>query len=106
MGIWVKMADRSPGVSGLSGSSGPLTNMPRGPQDGAQSLTTPYAIVIDPSALPSGAGLQIWTSGTPGAADNFKLPFMGEIHGALTKRGVSPAATGAARHLPSLALPG
>lgn len=30
------------------------------------------ALVIHPSALPSGAGLQIWTSGTPGAADNFQ----------------------------------
>jgi hypothetical protein len=39
----------------------------------AQAYTTPYALVIDPSALPSGAGLQIWTSGTPGAADNFQL---------------------------------
>jgi hypothetical protein len=38
-----------------------------------QSYTTPYALVIKPSALPSGAGLQIWTSGTPGAADNFQL---------------------------------
>ena len=38
-----------------------------------QSYTTPYALVIRPSALPSGAGLQIWTSGTPGAADNFQL---------------------------------
>jgi hypothetical protein len=38
-----------------------------------QSYTTPYALVIDPSALPSGAGLQIWTSGTPGAADNCQL---------------------------------
>jgi hypothetical protein len=31
------------------------------------------ALVIHPAALPSGAGLQIWTSGTPGAADNFQL---------------------------------
>ncbi len=38
-----------------------------------QAYTTPYALVIHPSALPSGAGLQIWTSGTPGAADNFQL---------------------------------
>jgi hypothetical protein len=37
------------------------------------AYTTPYALVINPSALPSGAGLQIWTSGTPGAADNFQL---------------------------------
>ena len=51
-----------------------------GPLDGSRFLhhpqdafTTPYALVIDPSALPSGAGLQIWTSGTPGAADNFQL---------------------------------
>jgi hypothetical protein len=37
------------------------------------AYTTPYALVINPSALPSGAGLQIWTSGSPGAADNFQL---------------------------------
>jgi hypothetical protein len=37
------------------------------------AYTTPYALVINPSALPAGAGLQIWTSGTPGAADNFQL---------------------------------
>jgi hypothetical protein len=55
---------------------GPAT----GPLDGSRfihhpqdAFTTPYALVIDPSALPSGAGLQIWTSGTPGAADNFQL---------------------------------
>ncbi len=40
------------------------------PQD---AYTTPYALVINPSTLPAGAGLQIWTSGTPGAADNFQL---------------------------------
>jgi len=50
-----------------------------GPLDGSGFIdhpegayTTPYAFVIDPAALPSGAGLQIWTSGTPGAADNFQ----------------------------------
>jgi hypothetical protein len=55
---------------------GPAT----GPLDGSRfihhpqdAFTTPYALVIDPTALPSGAGLQIWTSGTPGAADNFQL---------------------------------
>jgi hypothetical protein len=32
-----------------------------------------YALVIHPKALPSGAGLQIFTSGTPGSADNFNL---------------------------------
>jgi hypothetical protein len=55
---------------------GPAT----GPLDGSRfihhpqdAFTTPYALVIDPSALPAGAGLQIWTSGTPGAADNFQL---------------------------------
>jgi hypothetical protein len=30
-------------------------------------------MVINPSPLPSGVGLQIWTSGTPGAAGNFQL---------------------------------
>jgi hypothetical protein len=38
-----------------------------------EAFTTPYALVIDPSMLPSGAGMQIWTSGNPGAADNFQL---------------------------------
>lgn len=31
------------------------------------------ALVIHPAALPPGEGVQIWTSGTPGAADNFRL---------------------------------
>lgn len=51
-----------------------------GPLDGSSftdrakaAFTSPYALVIHPSALPSGAGLEIWTSGTPGAADNFQL---------------------------------
>jgi len=51
-----------------------------GPLDGSRfagnpkgAFETPYALVIDPSALPHGAGLQIWVSGTPGAADNFQL---------------------------------
>ena len=64
-----------------------------GPLDGSgfinhpeRAYTTPYAFVIDPSALPSGAGLQIWTSGTPGAADNFQL------HVTLVK--TSPQCTG------------
>jgi hypothetical protein len=37
------------------------------------AYTSPYALVINPSKLPSGAGLQIFTSGTPGGADNFQL---------------------------------
>jgi hypothetical protein len=64
-----------------------------GPLDGSGFINhpegayaTPYAFVIDPSALPSGAGLQIWTSGTPGAADNF------ELHVTLVK--TSPQCTG------------
>ena len=64
-----------------------------GPLDGSgfinhpeRAYTTPYAFVIDPSALPSGVGLQIWTSGTPGAADNFQL------HVTLVK--TSPQCTG------------
>jgi hypothetical protein len=32
-----------------------------------------YALVIHTAELPAGAGVQIWTSGTPGAADNFEL---------------------------------
>jgi hypothetical protein len=31
------------------------------------------ALVIHPGDLPAGDGVQIWTSGTPGAADNFEL---------------------------------
>jgi hypothetical protein len=54
-----------PGTGPLGGSS--FTYHPKDAYD------TPDALVIDPSALPSGAGLQIWTSGTPGAADNFQL---------------------------------
>jgi hypothetical protein len=57
---------------------GPLKGVVRGPlstgfHNPAQSYTTPYALVIHPSELPFGAGLQIWTSGTPGLADNFQL---------------------------------
>lgn len=37
------------------------------------AYTTLYALVIHPSALPSGAGVQISTSGTPGSADDFQL---------------------------------
>jgi hypothetical protein len=64
-----------------------------GPLDGSAFInhpegayTTPYAFVINPSALPSGVGLQIWTSGTSGAADNFQL------HVTLVK--TSPQCTG------------
>ena len=53
------------------------------------AYNTPDALVIHPSALPSGAGLQIWTSGTPGAADNFQL------HVSLVK--ASPQCTGSSR---------
>lgn len=38
-----------------------------------EAFSTPYALVIDPSRVPSGAGVQIVVSGTPGAADNFEL---------------------------------
>jgi hypothetical protein len=60
---------------------GPLNGVVGGPlstgfHSPAQSYTTPYALVIHPSALPSGAGLQIRTSGTPGPADNFLLNLM------------------------------
>jgi hypothetical protein len=41
-----------------------------------RAYTTPYALVIYPSALPSGSGLQIWTAGTPGAADSFQPQVM------------------------------
>jgi hypothetical protein len=53
-------------------STGPLSGR-RFIHDPKSAYTTPYALVIDPSALPSGAGLGISASGTPGAADNFQL---------------------------------
>jgi hypothetical protein len=37
------------------------------------AYNSPYALVIIPSKLPSGAGVQIFTSGTPAAADNLRL---------------------------------
>jgi hypothetical protein len=45
-----------------------------------------YALVINPAKLPSGAGVQIFTSGTPGGADNFQLA-VGLVH-------TSPQCTG------------
>jgi hypothetical protein len=53
-------------------STGPISGRSFS-HDPRSAYTTPYALVIDPSALPAGAGLQIWVSGTPGAADNFQL---------------------------------
>jgi hypothetical protein len=47
---------------------GPLTSVM-----GGEGFNTPYALVIHPSDLPPGDGLQIWTSGSPGAAHNFQL---------------------------------
>jgi len=44
------------------------------------------ALVIHPSALRRGEGIQIWTAGTPGAADNF------ELHAGLVQ--ASPQCTG------------
>jgi hypothetical protein len=41
--------------------------------DARAAFNSPYALVINPSAVPSGAGVQILVSGTPGAADNFSL---------------------------------
>jgi hypothetical protein len=41
--------------------------------DPTEAYNTPNALVIDPSALPPGAGVQIWISGTPGTADTFQL---------------------------------
>jgi hypothetical protein len=55
---------------------GPATGPLGGPgflHNPKAAYNTPDAIVIRPSALPSGTGLQIWTSGTLGAADNFQL---------------------------------
>ena len=37
------------------------------------AFSSPYALVIDPSRLPAGAGVQIVVSGTQGAADDFSL---------------------------------
>jgi hypothetical protein len=51
-----------------------------------EAYTTQDAMVINPAALPSGVGLQIWTSGTPGAADDFQL------HASLVR--ASPQCTG------------
>jgi hypothetical protein len=64
-----------PSGGGAGSSWGPLTRVMDGPRfDHPQdAYDTRYALVIHPSALPSGDGLQIWTSGTPGAADNFQL---------------------------------
>jgi hypothetical protein len=53
-------------VNGLIGGPGFSAN-PKG------AYTTPYALVINPSKLPSSTGLQIWTSGAPGPAGNFQL---------------------------------
>ncbi len=50
--------------------TGPLERFGANPKD---AYETQDALVIDPSALPSGAGLQIWTSGSPGAAGDFQL---------------------------------
>jgi hypothetical protein len=55
---------------------GPATGPLGGPgflRNPKAAYNTPDALVIRPSALPSGTGLQIWTSGTLGAADNFQL---------------------------------
>jgi hypothetical protein len=66
----------APGPVGWSGS----------PSDPKAAFNSPDAMVIHPSALPAGVGLQIWTSGTPGGADNFQLNF-GLVH-------ASPQCTG------------
>jgi hypothetical protein len=55
-----KGANRGPRVFGFAG--------PQYAYDHPQ-----VALVIHPSKLPAGDGVQIWTSGTPGAADNFRL---------------------------------
>jgi hypothetical protein len=59
-----------PAFKPFGSKTGPLGGDSRNPQD---AYNSPYALVIDPAALPKGAGLQIWTSGSPGAADNFQL---------------------------------
>jgi hypothetical protein len=50
--------------------TGPVSGFTHNPKD---AYTTPYALTVDPSALPSAAGLQIQVSGTAGAADDFQL---------------------------------
>jgi hypothetical protein len=50
------------------------------------AYTSPYALIINPSKLPSGAGVQIFTAGTQGAADTFQLT-VGLVH-------TSPQCTG------------
>jgi hypothetical protein len=50
------------------------------------AYNSPYALVVNPSKLPSGTGIQIFTSGTPGAAGNFQLT-VGLVH-------TSPQCTG------------
>jgi hypothetical protein len=37
------------------------------------AYTSPYALIINPAKLPSGAGLQIFAAGSPGSADNLQL---------------------------------
>jgi hypothetical protein len=68
-----------PYSSGSSQAFGPFgpTAGPLGGPSFVHNLKDAYstldALIIRPSALPSGAGLQIWTSGTPGAAADFQL---------------------------------
>jgi hypothetical protein len=66
----------SSGGSQAFGPFGPTTGPLGGPSfvhNPMDAYSTPDALIILPSALPSGAGLQIWTSGTPGAADDFQV---------------------------------
>jgi hypothetical protein len=67
----------SPSLSWGKPPGGPPTRVLLGPPGSPHNIramySTPYALVIHPSALPSGAGLQIWTSGIPGGADNFQV---------------------------------
>jgi hypothetical protein len=62
----------SPAFGPFGPSTGPLSGR-NFIHDPRSAFTSPYALVIDPSALPAGVGLQIWVSGTPGATDNFQL---------------------------------
>lgn len=77
-------ADGVPASVTFTGQQNPACHLIAGPVgnvfDGSrfagnpkEAYETPDALVIRPSALPSGDGVEIWTSGTPGAAGNFQL---------------------------------
>jgi hypothetical protein len=77
-------ADGVPASVDFTGRQNPACRLIQGPVgsvfDGSrfagnlkEAYETQDALVIRASALPPGDGVAIWTSGTPGAADNFQL---------------------------------